>query len=99
MAADGLCSRCDAVLSPDGIYHGEQVYAPGAVAALVWAIVGLFLCGPVCGVVAIGKARDAMRAIAASPKYKGRALAITAVVVGGVDLILWITIFFTKGMR
>jgi hypothetical protein len=96
MDIDGLCPRCNAVLSADGVYHGEQVYAPGAVGALLWAIVGLFICGLICGPVAIGKSREASRAIAASPKYKGQALAITALVIGVVDIIGWVILLVMK---
>lgn len=96
MEADGLCSRCQAPLSPDGVYHGPQVTAPGAVASVVWGVIGLFFFGFILGAVAIGKAQSARGLIRTSPKYSGGALAMTGLVLGCVDIVGWIIVL---GMR
>jgi hypothetical protein len=96
MDTEGLCGYCNAILSPDGIYHGPQVNAPGAVQSLVWALVGLVICGVIAGPIAIGKSREASKAIAASPRYKGQGLATAGLVIGIIDIIGWILVIFAR---
>jgi len=82
-----VCPLCGVITSPDGIYHGPKVNAPGAVAALVYGIVGLLFCGVIFGPVAISKANTAKRAIASNPTYGGGGLATAGLVLGIIDLI------------
>lgn len=93
---DGLCPRCDAVLSPDGIYHGPTVTAPGAVASLVWGLVGLVLFGMILGIIAITKAQAARKLIASSPRYTGGGLAIAGMVLGIVDIVGWVLVIGSR---
>src|SRR5262245_12078708 len=58
-----ICPMCRAITSPDGIYHGPQITAPGSSAALVYAIIGFFICGVVLGPVAISKSSSVKQAI------------------------------------
>lgn len=84
-----VCVFCGMVTSPDGVYNGPQVNAPGAVAALVWGIVSLFICGIVCGIVAITKSRAAKDAIAHNPMYTGGGMATAGFVLGIIGIIGW----------
>jgi hypothetical protein len=76
-------------MSPDGIYHGPKVNAPGAVAALVYGLVGLVFCQIILGPVAISKANAAKRAMASDPTLGGEGLATAGMVLGIVDLALF----------
>ncbi|MEO7734102.1 MAG: DUF4190 domain-containing protein [Kofleriaceae bacterium] len=84
-----LCPACKAITSPDGIYHGPKINAPGAVASLVYAILGFFICGVIFGAVAISKASQAKRSIASDPTLTGGGLATAGTVLGIIDLIAW----------
>jgi uncharacterized protein DUF4190/RING finger family protein len=92
-----VCSYCRAITSPDGIYHGPKMNAPGAVASLVWALVGLFICGIILGPVAISQSNKAKRAMAVDPTLGGQGLATAGLVIGiiatiGHALILFINL-------
>jgi predicted amidophosphoribosyltransferase len=89
-----VCDSCHAVLTPDGLYRGPVTNAPGAVAALVCALVGLAVLGPVLGLVAVVRAREARAAIAGDPRLGGLGLATAGLVLGIVDIILH-TAFYT----
>ena len=84
-----LCPFCNAITSPDGIYHGPKVNAPGAVQALVYGLVGLVFCGVIAGPIAISKSNQAKREIASNPMYSGEGLATAGMVLGIVDLLLF----------
>ena len=85
-----LCPFCNAITSPDGIYHGPKMNAPGAVQALVYGLVGLVLCGIICGPVAISKANQAKREIASNPTYTGEGLATAGMVLGVIDILFFV---------
>ncbi len=84
-----LCPICDMVTTPDGIYRGPKVMAPGATASVVWGIVGIAVCGLIIGFVAINKSREARAHIEADPRYEGEGIATAGMVLGVVDIILW----------
>lgn len=88
-AGSPFCSFCRAVTSPDGIYHGPRMNAPGATASLVFGILGLFFCGIIFGPLAISKANEAKRAMNENPIYTGAGLATAGSVLGIIDLVLW----------
>jgi hypothetical protein len=90
IAADStLCSYCNMVPTADGIYRGPKTNAPGAVASLVFGILAFFICGIIFGLVAISKANDAKKAIAADPRLGGEGLATTGRILGILALVLW----------
>jgi hypothetical protein len=89
IAGTPVCPACRAIMSPDGIYHGPKVNAPGAVAALVYGLVGLVFCQIILGPVAISKANAAKRAMASDPTLGGEGLATAGMVLGIVDLALF----------
>jgi Domain of unknown function (DUF4190) len=91
-----ICNVCRGITSPDGIYHGPTMTAPGATAALVYGIIGLFICGIVFGPLAISKANEAKRAIAESPTYSGAGMATAGTVLGIIDLIAWAIIVMMR---
>ncbi|MBC7974005.1 MAG: DUF4190 domain-containing protein, partial [Myxococcales bacterium] len=84
-----ICPLCRGITSPDGIYHGIKVNAPGATAALVYGIIGLFFCGVIFGPVAISKSNEAKRAMSSDPTLGGEGLATAGMVLGVLDLIFW----------
>jgi len=88
-----ICPGCRAITSPDGLYHGPKINAPGAVASLVLGIVGVvigtFLCsGLVLGPLAIWQASSAKRAISSDPMYGGGGMATAGMVLGIISLVL-----------
>lgn len=84
------CQYCNRGLaSPDGVYRGPTETAPGAVAALVFGILGIFICGLIFGAVAIQKADEAKTAIAADPSLTGAGMATTGKVLGIIALVFW----------
>jgi len=91
-----LCPFCNAITSPDGIYHGPKVNAPGAVQSLVYGIIGLFICGIIAGPVAISKSNQAKREIASNPMYTGEGLATAGMIIGILDIIAWAIIVMMR---
>lgn len=87
---DQMCVYCNNVTSPDGIYHGPQINAPGASAALAYGIVGFFICGIIFGPIAISKANQAKALIDADPQYKGRGMAQAGYIMGIVDIVFFV---------
>lgn len=95
-AGAGICTWCQAIVSPDGLYHGPKENAPGAVASVVIGIVGFVFFGFILGAVAISKAKDAKRAIAMDPRYTGEGLATTGMVLGIIDIVGWIIVLAAR---
>jgi hypothetical protein len=91
-----VCSYCRAITSPDGIYHGPKVNAPGAVSSLVFGILGLLICGVIFGALAISNSNKAKRAMASDPTLGGSGLATAGLVLGIIDLIGWAIILFVR---
>jgi hypothetical protein len=89
MMGDPLCPYCRAITSPDGIYHGPKTNAPGAVASLVFGIIGLLFCGVIFGPLAIARSSSAKREIAMNPTYGGGGMATAGMVLGILDLVAW----------
>jgi hypothetical protein len=81
-----FCPLCGIVNSPDGLYHGPKINAPGAVASMVWGIIGLLFCGIILGPVAISKSNSARRLIASNPTYGGGGYATAGMVLGIIDV-------------
>ena len=82
-----VCSYCRAITSPDGIYHGPKMNAPGAVTSLVLGIIGLFFCGIIFGILAITNANQAKQAIRSDPTLTGGGMATAGLVLGILALI------------
>ncbi len=95
-AGDHICLVCRAITSPDGIYHGPKVNAPGAVSSLVFGLVGLFFCGIILGPVAISKSGSAKRAMAEDPTLGGQGLATAGQVLGILDIVFFVILFLVK---
>ena len=91
-----ICVYCNNITSPDGIYRGPQVNAPGAAAALTYGIIGFFICGIIFGPIAMSKANQAKQLIAIDPQYKGEGLATAGYVMGIVDIIVFILIILAR---
>jgi len=90
MVGAQICPACRAITSPDGIYHGPKINAPGATQALVYGLIGLVFCGVILGPVAISKAGAAKRAMASDPTLGGEGMATAGMVLGIVDLVLFV---------
>jgi hypothetical protein len=96
-----ICPGCRAITSPDGLYHGPKLNAPGAVASLVLGLIGLVVCGVVLGPLAIWQASNAKNAISRDPIYGGGGMATAGMVLGIIGLvfgILWFMIGFGRGL-
>ncbi|MFT7621341.1 MAG: hypothetical protein ACI9WU_000502 [Myxococcota bacterium] len=63
--------------------------APGAVASVVYGILGLFLFGLIVGWVAINHSREALGLIDKDPSLKGAGLAKAGIVLGIIDILIW----------
>lgn len=85
-----LCTACNAITSPDGLYHGPKTNAPGAAKALWYGILGLFLIGFILGPKAIKSANAAHEAIARDPSLGGGGMATAGKVLGVIDIILFV---------
>ena len=96
MSYEPVCPYCRAITSPDGIYHGPKVNAPGAVASLVLGIVGLFCFGIIMGPLAIVFGVKARREVAMNPTYTGGGLATAGLVMGIIDTLLFVLIIFMQ---
>ena len=88
-ATDEICRSCNKAQTPDGVYAGPRENAEGAVASMVWGIIGLFFCGLILGIVAIVKSNAARAAIATDPRLGGAGYATAGLILGIVDLIAW----------
>lgn len=91
-----VCSFCRMVTSPDGVYHGPMMNAPGAVASLVCGIISLLFCGLIFGIIAISQASKAKRMIAENPTYGGGGMATAGQVLGVIGLIGWAIIVLVR---
>jgi len=91
-----LCLSCRYITSPDGIYHGPKMNAPGATASLVLGLVGLFICGVIFGPLAISKASSAKAAIRADPTLGGEGLATAGTVLGIIDVVGFVILLFVR---
>lgn len=95
-----ICDFCDHVMSPDGVYHGPKINAPGATSSLVWGIVGFFICGIILGAVAISESQKAKAAIRANPRYGGEGMATAGLVLGIIGIVGHILIIILNfGLR
>lgn len=85
------CGSCKVMaiqgLPPIGV--GPRRPCKEAGEALTYAIIGLFCCGIVFEPLAIGKALEAKRKIAANPQLTGAGKAQAALVVAIIALVLW----------
>jgi hypothetical protein len=76
--------------APPVTTYRPRVNAPGASSSLVWAILGLFCCGLIFGIVAISNANNAKKLIREQPDaYTGEGLATAGLVIGIIDLVAW----------
>jgi hypothetical protein len=96
MVGSQICPACRAITSPDGLYHGPKINAPGATQALVYGIIGLFVCGVILGPVAISKANGAKRAMASDPTLGGEGMATAGIVLGILDIVGWAIIMVLR---
>ena len=69
----------------------------GATLSLVFGILGLLVCPVILSVAAIGTGLSAKRQIDANPRYSGRGVAQTGIVLGAIGLAIWI-VFFLIGL-
>ena len=58
--------------------------------ALTYAIIGIFCFGIILGPMAISKGNEAKRIIDTQPGYEGRGKAQAAVVIGWIEIVLWV---------
>ncbi len=91
-----ICPTCFAINTPDGLYHGPTTTFSGARDALLIAIAGLVVCGPLLGPLAIQKASAAKVAIKRDPRLSGEGLATAATIIGVVDLLFWFIALITR---
>jgi hypothetical protein len=91
-----VCDDCFTVNTPDGLYHGPRTTAPGVREALVISLVGLLFCGPILGPIAIARAIKSREAIRRDPRLDGDGIAVAAIVIGAMDLVLWVFVLFTR---
>jgi hypothetical protein len=90
-----VCPGCRAITSPDGLYYGPRINAPGAVASLVLGIIGLVFCGVVLGPLAIWQASTARSTISRDPMYGGGGMAIAGLVLGIIALIMGVFVLIS----
>ena len=93
---DQVCVYCNNITTPDGIYRGPQINAPGAAASLAYGIIGFFLCGIVFGPIAMSKANQAKQLITIDPQYKGEGLATAGFIMGIVDIVVFVLFIFAR---
>jgi len=91
-----ICDECNAINTPDGLYHGPKITAPGASEALVMSLVGIFLCAPILGPMAISRGLKAREAISKDPRLSGGGMATAGLVIGILSLVLWVVGYFGK---
>jgi hypothetical protein len=95
---DEICGECNAINTPDGLYHGPKTTSRGARDAFILSLVGLFFCGPILGPMAISRGNAAKEAIKKDPRLGGEGLATAAVIIGAVDLVFWLFALVSRGM-
>jgi hypothetical protein len=100
-AGEEVCWSCFAINTPDGLYHGPKNLHKPARDALIMACVGLVICGPILGFLAIKNANTAREQIRKDPRLGGDGLAVAAIAVGVVDILFWAFGIFSRagGMR
>lgn len=82
------CKACKTMtLAPD---VGPTADCVEAGEALKYAIIGIFCFGVILGPVAISKALQAKRMISANPQLTGQGKATAALIIGVIDLVLWV---------
>jgi hypothetical protein len=91
-----VCPSCKKAPTPSGDYTGPVTNAPGAVAALVYGILSIFICGLIFGIVAITKAGEAHKAIAKDPTLGGAGLATAGKVIGIIGIVAWALLFLFR---
>jgi hypothetical protein len=96
MVGTQIGPSCRAITTPDGLYHGPKINAPGAVASLVCGLIGLVFCQIIFGPIAISRANSAKRAIAADPTLGGEGLATAGMILGIVDLVLFVIVLMFR---
>lgn len=90
LAGTQVCPACKTIVSPDGLYHGPKLNAPGAVQSLVLGLVGLVFCNIILGPIAISKASSAKRAMASDPTLGGEGYATAGTVLGVIDIVVFV---------
>lgn len=93
---DQVCDNCFTINTRDGLYHGPKRRAPGVGEALVMSLVGLLICGPVLGPMAISRASKAREAIRRDPRLEGDGMALAAMVIGIIDLAVWVLVLIGR---
>ena len=85
------CGSCK-VLAVSGRPIAEQATIPSALAndALKYSLIGIILCGIVLEPMAIYKAIQAKKEIAADPMLTGEGKANAALIIGIITLVLWL---------
>ena len=79
---------------------GTKTRAEGALASLVFGILGFFICGFVFGWMAISNANKAKKDIAANPdRYSGAGLATAGLIMGAIDIILWAAFIISRASQ
>jgi hypothetical protein len=91
-----VCPACRAITSPDGLYHGPRINAPGAVKSLVLGLVGLLVCGVILGPLAISASNQAKQAIASDPTYGGEGMATAGKVLGILDIVFFVIFLLVR---
>ncbi len=77
--------------------QGSRPLAPGAVAALVFAILGLCICGLVFGLLAVSKGKQARDLCWENPgEYSGEGLALTGIILGWTGFALTLIVLIVR---
>ena len=88
--AMAMAGSAPSVAMPNGGLRSAKTRAEGAMASLVFGILGFFICGFVFGWAAISNANKAKQQIAADPdRYTGEGLATAGLIIGAIDIIAW----------
>jgi hypothetical protein len=91
-----FCPSCKKAPTPSGEFHGPKTNAPGAVAALVYGILSIFICGLIFGLLAISKSGQAQKEIARDPTLGGGGMATAGKVIGIIGIVLWGIVLLAK---
>jgi uncharacterized membrane protein YvbJ len=110
--ADPACPQCGSssfmneaaagALAQMAAGGGERVpnqrrKTPSAKEALNWAILGFFVCGVIIGPIAVLKALDAKRAMAADPRLRDdRTMANVAIALGIADAVVFVLVVLAR---